>query len=51
MHLRIKPFNALIKDMYNGHGHFHEGDAGIDLFIIEEHTAPIPCTNVAGTKI
>ena len=36
MHLRIKPFNALIKDMYNGHGHFHEGDAGIDLFIIEE---------------
>ena len=36
MHLRIKPFNALIKNMYNGHGHFHEGDAGIDLFIIEE---------------
>ena len=36
MHLRIKPFNDLIKDMYNGHGHFHKGDAGIDLFIIEE---------------
>ena len=36
MHFRIKPFNDIVKEMYDGHGHFHEGDAGIDLFIIQE---------------
>ena len=36
MHFRIKPFNDIVKEMYAGHGYFHEGDAGIDLFIIQE---------------
>ena len=36
MHFRIKPFNDIVKEMYDGHGQFHEGDAGIDLFIIQE---------------
>ena len=38
MNLKIKPFNPNIKSMYKDHGHFHDGDAGIDLFIIEEQT-------------
>ena len=36
MRLRIKPFNNEIREIYDGHGHFHQGDAGIDLFIINE---------------
>ena len=33
MKLKIKPFNDNIKKYYLNHGHFHKGDAGIDLFI------------------
>jgi dUTPase len=35
MKLKIKPLNNDIKDMYKEHGHFHEGDSGLDLFIKE----------------
>ena len=38
MHLKIKPFNRTVKSLYENHGHFHNGDAGIDLFVIEEQT-------------
>ncbi len=38
MHLKIKPFNDTIKSLYKNHGHFHEGDAGIDLFMVEKQT-------------
>ncbi len=38
MHLKIKPFNDTIKSLYKNHGHFHEGDAGIDLFVVEKQT-------------
>ncbi len=38
MHLHIKPFTAEVKQMYENHGHFHDGDAGIDLFVINEQT-------------
>ena len=38
MHLKIKPFNNSIKSLYENHGNFHDGDAGIDLFVIEEQT-------------
>jgi len=38
MKLKIKPFSPSIKLMYEDHGHFHDGDAGIDIFIIEELT-------------
>lgn len=38
MRLKIKPFNATVKELYENHGHFHNGDAGIDLFIINEQT-------------
>ena len=36
MRLRIKQFNNETREIYDGHGHFHEGDAGIDLFIINK---------------
>ena len=38
MKLKIKSFNESVKSLYENHGHFHDGDAGIDLFIIEAQT-------------
>ncbi|HIF83789.1 MAG: dUTP diphosphatase [bacterium] len=38
MDLKIRPFNAEVKIMYENHGHFHDGDAGLDLFVINEQT-------------
>ena len=38
MHLKIKPFNSSVRSLYENHGHFHDGDAGIDLFVIDEQT-------------
>ena len=38
MHLKIKPFSEEIFSMYEDHNHFHQGDAGLDLFIIENQT-------------
>lgn len=38
MYLRIKPFSQAVGDMYRNHGHFHPGDAGLDLYIVEETT-------------
>lgn len=38
MHLKIKPLNDSVKSLYENHGHFHDGDAGIDLFITENQT-------------
>lgn len=36
MQLKIRPFSMEVKAMYRQHGHFHDGDAGLDLFIIHE---------------
>jgi len=36
MRLKIKAFSEEIKKMYLNHGHFHAGDAGLDIFIAEE---------------
>jgi dUTP pyrophosphatase len=38
MHLKIKPFNTTVSQLYQNHGHFHDGDAGIDLFVVSEQT-------------
>ena len=38
MKLRVKPFSLEVKNLYNNHDHFHEGDAGLDLFVINEQT-------------
>ena len=38
MHLKIKPRNNLVSRMYEEHGQFHDGDAGLDLFVVEKQT-------------
>ena len=35
MKLKIKPFNKDIYKMYKKHNHFHSGDSGLDIYIIE----------------
>ncbi len=35
MELNIKTLNDIAKEMYDNHGHFHDGDAGLDLYILE----------------
>jgi len=59
MELRIKPFSPEVRTRYEDHGHFHEGDAGLDLFIVQEQTIhagetafihlQIACESVEGT--
>ncbi len=36
MDLLIKPFSLEVKKMYEEHSHFHDGDAGLDIFVIHE---------------
>ena len=36
MNLKIKTFSKDIHTMYSNHSHFHQGDAGLDLFIIKD---------------
>ena len=36
MKLFIKPHNETTQEFYRNHGHFHEGDAGLDLYVLED---------------
>tara|TARA_B100001248_G_scaffold205828_1_gene159890 strand:+ start:1368 stop:1805 length:438 start_codon:yes stop_codon:yes gene_type:complete len=36
MNLKIKPVNEVVRKMYENHNHFHQGDSGLDLYIIED---------------
>ena len=36
MNLKVKPFSDDIYSMYKNHSHFHQGDAGLDLFITKD---------------
>ena len=36
MKLFIKPHNETTRKFYQNHGHFHEGDAGLDLYVLED---------------
>ncbi|RMF08529.1 MAG: dUTP diphosphatase [Candidatus Neomarinimicrobiota bacterium] len=38
MQLKIRPFSMEVKALYENHGHFHDGDAGLDLFVVHEQT-------------
>ena len=40
MKLRIKPFNDIVRELYETHSHFHAGDAGLDLFVVEDQVVP-----------
>ena len=35
MKLLIKPLNDTSREFYLDHGHFHDGDAGLDLYVLE----------------
>ena len=36
MKLFIKPHTDTAREFYTSHGHFHNGDAGLDLYILED---------------
>ena len=36
MKLFIKPHNDIGREFYRNHGHFHDGDAGLDLYVLED---------------
>ena len=36
MKLFIKPHNDTALEFYRNHGHFHNGDAGLDLYVLED---------------
>ena len=38
MKLLIKPLNDVAKEYYLNHGHFHIGDAGLDLYVLQDDT-------------
>ena len=44
MKLRIKAFNDRAKELYENHSHFHSGDAGLDLFVVEDQIIPASIT-------
>ena len=44
MKLRIKAFNNRAKELYENHSHFHSGDAGLDLFVVEDQIIPAKST-------
>jgi len=38
MKLLIKPLNDIAEQYYLNHGHFHKGDAGLDLYVLQDDT-------------
>ena len=36
MKLFINPHNDVAWEFYRNHGHFHDGDAGLDLYVLED---------------
>tara|TARA_B100000686_G_scaffold312510_1_gene357097 strand:- start:1130 stop:1567 length:438 start_codon:yes stop_codon:yes gene_type:complete len=51
MNLKIKPFNDKVKQMYENHGHFHHGDAGLDVFITTKQTIGAGATDMIHLEI
>jgi dUTP pyrophosphatase len=40
MKFLIKPHNDQVRQMYQNHSTYHEGDSGLDLFLIEDQVIP-----------
>tara|TARA_B100000029_G_scaffold436874_1_gene451712 strand:- start:114 stop:551 length:438 start_codon:yes stop_codon:yes gene_type:complete len=36
MEILIKPLNDIARDFYENHSHFHKGDSGLDLYVLED---------------
>jgi dUTP pyrophosphatase len=45
MHIKIRPHNPQARHRYEDHGHYHAGDAGLDLFIMEDLIIPAGATS------
>ena len=46
MKLLINPLNEKAKEKYLDHGHFHDGDAGLDLYVLEDINFKSGGTNI-----
>ncbi len=51
MQIKIRPHNSQARQQYENHGHYHAGDAGLDLFIMEDLTIPAGETVALKLKI
>jgi len=40
MYIKLKPSNDIVQDMYNTHTSYHEGDSGLDLYVVERIVIP-----------
>ena len=51
MFLRVKPISDDAKVMYRSHGHYHEGDSGLDVFFVEDATIEGKSTRILDLQI
>ena len=51
MHLSILPLNNEIKEMYESHSTYHEGDSGLDLFFTEDINVDVNETKIISLGI
>lgn len=51
MQFLIKPLNDEVKQMYKNHSTYHEGDSGLDLFIIQDEVIPAGQTKIVDLGI
>jgi dUTP pyrophosphatase len=51
MKFLIKPHNDQVRQMYQNHSTYHEGDSGLDLFIIEDQVIPAGKTKIVDLGI
>ena len=51
MKFLIKPLNDDVKQIYKNHGTYHEGDSGLDLFIIQDEIIPAGQTKIVDLGI
>ena len=51
MLLRVKPVSDDAKVMYGSHGHYHEGDSGLDVYFVEDVTIDAKETRLIDLQI
>jgi len=51
MKFLIKPLNDDVKELYKNHSTYHEGDSGLDLFIIQDEIIPAGQTKIVDLGI
>jgi len=51
MQFLIKPLNDEVKELYKNHSTYHQGDSGLDLFIIKDEIIPAGQTKIVDLGI